>query len=449
MSVTPTTQAVLLLTAHFTKSGGGSAKPLTPKEWARFALWLKEKSLTPERLLSGRLDELLEEWRDKTVTLDRVEVLLNRGSALALALEKWLRAGLWVMTRSDPDYPKRLKQRLREDSPALLFGCGDRGLLNRGGLAVIGSREAGDSDLAYSRAIGARAAGNGLTIISGGARGVDQAAMLGALEAEGTVIGVMADSLLKACTSAKYRPHLMAKNLVLISPFHPEAGFNAGNAMQRNKYIYCLADAALVVHSGHQGGTWTGAMENLRNGWVPLWVKRLDDPKAGNIALVKKGGVWVSTEVSEIDMTGLVRRDTIYPDSSGDLFAGGTIGVRERDHVSATEKGSGLRSATRGEEISELTDSENAAHVAPTSMTLQGGDDLSNLDFYALFLMKVRLLCDDTPRTMNELLRETGLTKTQLGEWLKRAVAEKKLKKLPKPVRYQWARVQQKSLPLE
>ncbi len=44
--------------------------------------------------------------------------------------------------------------------------------------------------------------------------------------------------------------------------------------MQRNKYIYSLADAAMVVHSGDSGGTWTGAKENLKKQWVPLWVKQ-------------------------------------------------------------------------------------------------------------------------------------------------------------------------------
>src|SRR3990172_8427415 len=99
--------------------------------------------------------------------------------------------------------------------------------------------------------------------------------MLGALEHEGTVIGVLADSLLKAATSNKYRKYLVNNNLVLISPYYPEAGFNAGNAMSRNKYIYCLTDAAIVVQSGTEGGTWNGAIENLKKEWVPLWVKEI------------------------------------------------------------------------------------------------------------------------------------------------------------------------------
>lgn len=232
MLVSLNTQAILLLTAHFTKMKKEGVKPLTPKEWGRFAWWLKEKSLTPERLMTGRIEELLNGWSDRTVTLDRVESLMNRGSALALAMEKWLRVGLWVMTRSDPDYPMRFKRRLGIDSPAVVFGCGNKTLLNRGGLAVTGSRDATETDLAYSRELGVLATGNGYSIISGGARGIDEASMLGALEAEGTVVGVLAYGLLRACSSAKYREYLMKNDLALISTFYPEAGFNSGNAMQ-------------------------------------------------------------------------------------------------------------------------------------------------------------------------------------------------------------------------
>lgn len=43
----------------------------------------------------------------------------------------------------------------------------------------------------------------------------------------GVVIGVMADSLLKAATSSKWRKGLMNGHAVLVSPFYPEAGFSA------------------------------------------------------------------------------------------------------------------------------------------------------------------------------------------------------------------------------
>jgi len=73
--------------------------------------------------------------------------------------------------------------------------------------------------------------------------------MLGALEHGGTSVGVLADSLLRSATSAQYRKQIMSGDLVLVTPFNPEAGFNVGNAVTRNRYIYCLADAAVVVSS--------------------------------------------------------------------------------------------------------------------------------------------------------------------------------------------------------
>jgi len=162
------------------------------------------------------------------------------------------------------------------------------------GLAVVGSRDAGHADLAFAAKLGAQASRQGISIVSGGARGIDEAAMLGALENEGTAIGVLADSLLRAAISAKYRKHLMTGNLALVSPYNPEAGFDVGNAMARNRYIYCLGDGAVVVSSSRNtGGTWTGAIENLKEGWVPLWVKPGSEGTSGNVDLVRRGARWL------------------------------------------------------------------------------------------------------------------------------------------------------------
>jgi hypothetical protein len=169
-----------------------------------------------------------------------------------------------VVSRADAEYPRRLKARLREDAPAVIYGCGDMALLESGGLAVVGSRHVDDSLIDYTMAVGRLAARAGRTLVSGGAKGIDQAAMRGALEAGGKVSGVLADSLEKTTMNREHRNLLLDGQLVLISPYDPSAGFNVGNAMQRNKLIYALADASLVVSSDlNKGGTWTGAVEQL------------------------------------------------------------------------------------------------------------------------------------------------------------------------------------------
>jgi predicted Rossmann fold nucleotide-binding protein DprA/Smf involved in DNA uptake len=415
MTVTPQTQAILLLTAYFSRPAKDDPKPLSTKEWARFAEWLKDHNLNPEHLMNGHQKTSLQTWTDKYVTPDRIEQLMNRGTGLALAMEKWTRAGLWVLTRSDENYPSRLKQLLKTDCPPVLFGAGNAKLLNQGGIAVIGARNANESDLEFSKNIGKRAATQRRSIVSGGARGVDEAAMLGALEVEGTVIGVMADSLLKAATSKKYRQHLVNNNLVLVSPYYPEAGFNAGNAMSRNKYIYCLSNAAVVVQSGTKGGTWNGALENLKNNWVPLWVKKTDDVNSGNALIIKKGGLCLSENLSQLNVDDLFNMINVSDTESHteDIFSQSV--VRE-----------------------DLDDFETTKKPAKDEKAPDTSGSLSKITLYQLFLIKLCPLISESAKTTDELISELEVNKTQLNTWLKQAVKENKIGKLNKPVRYQW-----------
>jgi len=454
--LTAKTQAILLLTAYFSRSTSSEAKPLTNKEWGRFAFWLKNQEMVPEDLLTGDLSQKLAGWTDFKITSDRIQTLLNRGSALAMAMEKWTRSGLWVLTRSDSDYPKRLKARLGNDAPPVFFGCGNRNLLNQGGIAVIGSRKTSDADLQFSHDLGAKSANDGRSVVSGGAKGVDEAAMLGALESEGTAIGVLANDLLRAATSAKYRKYLMANNLVLLSPFYPEAGFNAGNAMQRNKYIYCLSDAAIAVHSGTSGGTWNGVIENIKQNWVPMWVKPTDDSEAGNSALVQKGAKWLPDNLSETGFAHLLQTADSSADQGADLFAQQQeVAVPE---VTVNEPLADMGQQEENEVTSDKVVKETAEdasrpspkqeHATPSPVSSDQCEEKTagtQLSLYNHFLL---LLRNETgsPKTIDELLEATQLHKTQLNEWLKQAVADDKVTKLNRPVRYQWVEDNQRKM---
>lgn len=174
MNLSKNTQAVLLLTSHFTKSVHDAVKPLTPTEWGRFAVWLKEQGLSPTQLLNVNIADSLSDWHDNKISLKRLKALLGRGHALALAMEKWQRSGIWVLTRADADYPKRLKLHLKNDAPPFLFGAGNPQLLNNGGVAVVGSRTVSEENLQYANTLGGKSALAGVNIVSGGAKGIDE-----------------------------------------------------------------------------------------------------------------------------------------------------------------------------------------------------------------------------------------------------------------------------------
>ena len=436
MNLSSQAQAVLLLTAWLS-SADRAVRPLTPPEWGRFAHWLKERGAAPDVLLSERNPaQILEGWSVRSVTVNRIASLLDRSAALGLALEKWERAGLWVMTRSDPDYPARLKKRLKFDAPPVLFGCGNRQLLSRGGIAIIGSRDASESELEFTRDLVKKIADQGVSVVSGGARGVDETAMLGALEHEGTVTGVLADSLLRVATSAKYRRGLIEKNAVLISPFNPEAGFDVGNAMARNKYIYCLSDAAVAIAvSKGKGGTWNGAVENLRANWIPLWVKRSGDASSGCGALVDLGAGWLPD--SGIHVKELVAVATPNTLGNRDLFATTPDDVKSahvvREPTCAMGETDQNESTAKTESDDELTISSAKVSAA------QAASRKCDRSLYDHFLESMSKVAGREALTIEFLCEQLDLHKSQVASWLKRATSEGVVVKLKRPVRYQLA----------
>ncbi len=420
----------MLLTVSFGKTDPENARPLTPKEWGEFAVWLNERDLAPEDLLKGDLPRLLGDWHHPKVTGERIETLLSRGATLGFALEKWQRAGLWVLMRSDPEYPKRLKHHLGWKAPAVLFGCGNKNLLSARSVAVVGSRHADDADIRFAESVGRQAAESGILVVSGGAAGVDQAAMLGALDAEGTAIGILADSLLRSSISAKYRKHLMSGDLALISPFNPEVRFLVGNAMARNKYIYCLAHDAIVVSSTpNNGGTWNGAIENLKRGWVPLWVKQTETPGSGNPQLVELGGRWLENLDDPAFATQIYCRDSGQESNPNGDASCQLPGVgQEESSDAAKQVEHSLRPVSSG------SDRPNTR-----SREIQQSTQGESIDFAEELYRQVRLLapvlCAE-PKRAGAIADALGVTKPTADAWIRRLVQERILEKIANPVRY-------------
>ena len=300
--IDPNTQAILLLTAPLIVGRGETSTDLlTYSEYNRIDCILHDIQREPADFLASHAGEIIEKCRS-VVDGDRLERLLARGFLLSQAVEKWEARAIWVVSRIDPHYPGRLKLRLKQSAPPILYGCGDITILDAGGLAVVGSRNADDSLVQYTEDIGRLAAKAHCVIVSGGARGIDQAAMRGALEQRGCVSGILSDNLERAALSYELREAIMDSRLVLISPYDPAAGFHVGQAMQRNKLIYALSDVALVVSSEYEkGGTWAGAIEQLNKlRLVPIYVRSEGGITKGMKALLHKGALpWRNPKTPE------------------------------------------------------------------------------------------------------------------------------------------------------
>jgi len=417
--LSPNTKAILLLTAPLiTGRGKKSGDLLTPGEYKKLAKHLVGLGAKPADLLTSAADQLFGDCH-RVIDKARLERLLARGFLLSQAVERWHARAIWVVSRADGAYPQRLKKRLREDSPAVLYGCGDRKILDGGGLAVVGSRNVDNALIEYTQKIGRLAASAGHTLVSGGARGIDQAAMRGALEAGGKVTGVLADSLERSAMQREHRNMLLEDQLVLISPYDPSAGFNVGQAMQRNKLIYALADAALVVSADlRRGGTWAGASEQLEKlHLVPVFVRRVEGGSPGLDGLAKKGAL-------------------AWPEPVGADGLNAVLATPVPERVPSLGQ-TQLYFASRQEGADEVRDAESPAFGSNASVPpsrdqpeLSAADELfTTVRALVLRLVRKRMKAA-------EVARGLGVTAPQAQEWLKRLAEEGVLEKSKKDARY-------------
>jgi len=425
-NLTDDAKAILLLCGRFGKNEENSTiQPLSLMEYNRLAERMMNWNIRPADLLAGALEKMA---TDAWAGIDpaRIRKLLSRGAAMAFAIEKWTHNGIWIVCRSDDTYPERLKSHLkRTQAPPILFGVGDISLLSKGGLAVVGSRDVDDSGEVFTHQLAEKCAREGIPVVSGGARGVDQVAMLSALNSGGSVIGVMAERLFKAALSRKYREGIREKRLVLVSPFHPEARFIVGNAMNRNKLVYALADFALAVSvKKGKGGTWAGAKEELNRAKPkPVFVRLAGDAPKGNQALMEIGArpfpdpPWkdhlekLFEEALRTQAKPLPSQARLFSEPEPEFMAEGSVKEEKGFYGNQTE----VNAASLNEKMAKEASLPKSVYEAVLPVLLKAMEDWKN------------------PK---ELAEELEVRKVQIGDWIRRAVEKGIIEKKSRPVRY-------------
>lgn len=126
MEISSNAQAILLLTAPLIVGRNRpSANPLSAAEYRRLARRLRELERQPTDLLESGAEELVEECCSDWDS-ERLERLLGRGFLLSQAVEHWRTRAIWIMSRADSRYPRRLKKHLGEDAPPSSTGVATR-----------------------------------------------------------------------------------------------------------------------------------------------------------------------------------------------------------------------------------------------------------------------------------------------------------------------------------
>ncbi len=216
----------------------------------------------------------------------RIVMLLSHEMVLEHYVQKARQSDCMVLTRANRAYPVQLRKKLGFDSPCCLWLKGDATLLRKKAVSVVGSRELREENRRFAEETGRQIAKQGFVLISGNARGADRTAQEACLEAGGSVIVVVADSLQK---------QKLREKVLYVSEDSFNLPFSSFRALSRNRVIHALGMATVVVQSSlGKGGTWQGSSENLRMGWSPLLCN--DDGSAGAEELIRMGATPILSE---------------------------------------------------------------------------------------------------------------------------------------------------------
>lgn len=278
---------IVVLCSHLCVGEG--IVPFEPKEWSELAVKLQINNLEPKDILKLKDEEFVTYFNFDSVKVERIKRLLNRSASLFFEIEKLNKMGIKIVTRASKNYPQRLKTVLGKSCPPMFYYAGDLSLLNNKYIGFVGSRSVSKEDIEFTHNLITECVKNGYSIVTGGAKGVDSEATNKALEEGGSVVEFLSDSLIKKIKKSEFINKIRENKLLLLSVVKPDSGFNAGVAMQRNKYIYAQSKVTVVVKSDYEtGGTWSGAIENLKNKWTIgcCWQNILYN---GNKALINKG----------------------------------------------------------------------------------------------------------------------------------------------------------------
>lgn len=272
-----------------------TVKPFTVAAFNKLIEKLNYVCVTPEIFLREKLNSLsgmLGLTDDET---ERIEKLMLRADKLGEEIERLAEMKIYITTRTADNYPTKLLQVMGKNAPMVLYYCGDMKMIEDETVAIIGSREVAEQESEYAKKHARISALNGVTVVSGGAKGIDTIAKESALKSSGRVVTFVSDGMTKYINdNANY---ILWDKMLVISAFHPDMSFRAYNALERNKFVYASSDYAVVVSSGDEtGGSFKGAVNCLKQKLTKLYVKNDEFATVGNKKLIELGGLPVNEE---------------------------------------------------------------------------------------------------------------------------------------------------------
>ena len=303
--------------AHLPKWGYGKINSLIIK-------FYHDEKITIEDFFN--LDESVWSSKYQLNTNDISDLKLAKSELAnnAFFAENLISQGFELIPITSPEYSKTLKQHLKVAySPALLYVKGNKDVLHKNSIAIVGSRAAEEISLAFTDNIAKRACNDFKVVVSGFAKGVDKQALDSTIKYKGQGIIVLPQGITTFNSGFKtYYKQIVDGDVLVLSTFHPKAAWSTGLAMARNPIIYGLADEIFVAESSDTGGTWSGVIDGLRKERKIYVRKPAPTEQNANMQLIQKGAIAVDfdgIEVSNTDYSEQSNSISLVQESTGTL----------------------------------------------------------------------------------------------------------------------------------
>ncbi len=233
---------------------------ITPLQKARLLAHFRD----PEELYYAKPEAL---QRVEELSVSTFKALQSRDlSAAERMLECCRRKDIRLLTVLDEAYPRQLRALV--DAPALLYW---RGTLpdwdSMPAIGIVGTRKATDYGCDTARRFGAQIASSGALVVSGGAAGIDTAAMQGAMQAGRSVVAVLGCGV-DVAYPARNRQFFaeVASRGCLLSEYPPGTEPMSWHFPQRNRIISGISNGILVVEAPERSGALSTARHALEQG---------------------------------------------------------------------------------------------------------------------------------------------------------------------------------------
>jgi DNA protecting protein DprA len=200
--------------------------------------------------------------------------------------------GFDVLPFFSPVYPERLKELLGSGFPPILYTAGNKDLLNKRGIALLGDRSISEKGMEICYMGAKTLARHSLTVISGMASGADNTAHRAALENGGDTVAFIPSGINRINPPDFMTRMLESGNLLIVSAFFPAKEADKYSAFIRNRILIALSHAVYIVEAPVEGGIMEAAKSAEKLG-IPLFTTEYSEypeSASGNSLIIEKHG---------------------------------------------------------------------------------------------------------------------------------------------------------------